>query len=67
MTHDLQQVWKNFDQGRMTTNGQRIVVMRSYKEEPQELLQVLVEAKTGAASFSKQVEEKVKAGGRLWD
>jgi hypothetical protein len=67
MTHDLQQAWKNFDQGKFGTNGQRIMVMRSYKEEPQELLQVLVEAKTGAASFSKQVEEKVKAGGRLWD
>jgi hypothetical protein len=62
-THDLRNVLTGFDQYRLAANGQRLVQIATYEADPKELLDTLIEVKTGVGSFAKQVEEKARVVG----
>ena len=62
ITSDLAGLLQNFDTAKLLPNKQRLISMRSYIEDPKEILDVLVEAKKGKPSFEQEAAEALKRG-----
>jgi len=66
LTADLKAVFERFDRAKLLPGNERELIMVAYQQDPIEILQVLLQAKSGQAKAEAEIEERIKTGQPLW-